>query len=253
MLIFIGLGLYDEMDISLRGLEEIRSSDLLFAEFYTSRLSGTTIEKIEEMAGKKVKVLGRSEVETDDIILKAAAKGKVAFLVAGDPLISTTHITLRLEASERGIETRIVHNASIYSAAPSVTGLFNYKFGRSASIPFSQEGYRPVSYYDAVIENMARGLHTLLFLDIKERLMTVNEALRMLLDIDWEREDHRITEDTLAVGLGVVGAPQPLLKAGPVRELLRYDFGQTPHTLIIPGELHFMEEEYLKAFCRLGE
>ncbi len=35
-LVFVGLGLYDENDISLRGLEEIREADAVFAEFYTS-------------------------------------------------------------------------------------------------------------------------------------------------------------------------------------------------------------------------
>ena len=47
-LIFIGLGLNDEKDISLKGLEEIKNCNKIFAEFYTAKLVGTTIEKIEE-------------------------------------------------------------------------------------------------------------------------------------------------------------------------------------------------------------
>ena len=56
-LIFIGLGLYDEKDISLKGLEEIKKSDKVFAEFYTSKLVGSNIKKIEKKKRKKIKVL----------------------------------------------------------------------------------------------------------------------------------------------------------------------------------------------------
>jgi diphthine synthase len=40
-----------------------------------------------------------------------------------------------------------------------------------------------------------------------------------------------------------------IVKAGLVKELLRYDFGDPPYTVIIPGPLHFMEGEALVAFC----
>jgi diphthine synthase len=47
MLTFIGLGLFDEYDISLKGLEAIRKADLVYAEFYTSCLMGTNLDKME--------------------------------------------------------------------------------------------------------------------------------------------------------------------------------------------------------------
>ncbi|MEM4293618.1 MAG: diphthine synthase, partial [Thermoplasmata archaeon] len=63
MLTFVGLGLYDELDISLRGLEAVKTADVVFAEFYTSVLVGTTIEKLEQLYGKKVNLLSREEIE----------------------------------------------------------------------------------------------------------------------------------------------------------------------------------------------
>jgi len=54
MLTFIGLGLFDEYDISLKGLEAIREADLVYAEFYTSCLMGTSLERMEKLYGKKV-------------------------------------------------------------------------------------------------------------------------------------------------------------------------------------------------------
>ena len=45
-LVFIGLGLDDEKGITLRGLDEARSADLVFAELYTSALPGASLEAV---------------------------------------------------------------------------------------------------------------------------------------------------------------------------------------------------------------
>ncbi|MDH5532308.1 MAG: diphthine synthase, partial [Candidatus Bathyarchaeota archaeon] len=58
-LLFVGLGLYDERDVSLRGLEEIREADAVFAELYTSLMPGLSIQKLEELVGKRVSVVSR--------------------------------------------------------------------------------------------------------------------------------------------------------------------------------------------------
>ena len=72
-LTFIGLGLYDEKDVSLKGLEEIKKSDKVYAEFYTAKLVGTNLEKIEKTIGKKINVLTRDETEKADIIIDSAS------------------------------------------------------------------------------------------------------------------------------------------------------------------------------------
>jgi diphthine synthase len=248
MLKFIGIGLFDEKDLSLRAIEEARDSDVLFAEFYTSQLAGTSLDKLKKVIGKDISELKREDVESSEVILNEAMNKRVAFLVPGDPLIATTHIALRLSAKERGIETMVVHNASIYSAAPSISGLFSYKFGRSASIPFPRKGYAPESFYDALRENRIRGLHTLLFLDTEDKLMSVNEALSILSGVESKRGEGIFKRDSLVVGLGSAGSDKPVLAAGKMENLIKMDFGPKPHTLIVPGELHFIEEEYLKEF-----
>ena len=60
-LIFIGLGLYDEKDISLKGIEKIKSCDKVFAEFYTAKLTGSEIKNIEKTLGKNIEILSREE------------------------------------------------------------------------------------------------------------------------------------------------------------------------------------------------
>ncbi|NVL93660.1 MAG: diphthine synthase, partial [Desulfobacterales bacterium] len=55
-----------------------------------------------------------------------------------------------------------------------------------------------------------------------------------------------ITPDSMAVGIARAGSEDPLVKADRVKNLLRFDYGQPPHSLIIPAQhLHFMEAEAL--------
>lgn len=204
MLSFVGLGLYDEKDVSVRGLETIREADMVYAEFYTSRLMGSSHEQLREFYGKEVRLLSREEVEVSpDEWMSNALDKKVAFLVGGDPMISTTHLDLRLRALKMGITTRIVHSSSIVTAVSGTTGLQNYRFGRSTSIPYPYlaGGKRIVaqSPYEVVVDNLERNLHTLLFLDIQtDRFMTAGEGAALLLEM--ERSAGR---DRLAFSLGV--------------------------------------------------
>jgi diphthine synthase len=137
MLTFVGLGLYDERSVTLRGRDAIREADRVFAEFYTSRLAGTTVEALASHHDTEIEVRDRAGVEGDPgPILSAARDGDAAFLTAGDTMISTTHVDLRLRAHERGIDTRIVHGTTAQSAASGLSGLQNYRFGKATTLPF---------------------------------------------------------------------------------------------------------------------
>lgn len=256
MLYFIGLGLYDEKDISLKGIEALRKVDVIYAEFYTANLFGTTLEALKFMVGKDIKVLSRSEVEEDNIPLKAAMEKNVGFLTAGDPLIATTHADMMIEAKKRGIETTVIHASSILSAAPGLAGLQAYKFGKVTTIPFPEENYFPHSPYMAIKANMEFNAHTLVLLDIRadeNRYMTVNEGLDYLLKVESERGENVISEDSLAVGIARAGSDKPMVRADKIKNLLDEDFGGPLHCLIIPGDLHFMEAEYLVRICGAPE
>ena len=56
-LVFIGLGLHDELGLSLRGREEAGSCDLLFLELYTSVMPGLHLHELSKLVGKDVRVL----------------------------------------------------------------------------------------------------------------------------------------------------------------------------------------------------
>lgn len=251
-LVFVGLGLHDEMGISLKGLEEVKSAGSVFVELYTSLLPDFSIKRFEEISGKKLLIVSRRELEDEngEAILREAKKGKAVLLVPGDPLIATTHVALRLEAEKRGIKTRVVHGASIVSAVMGLSGLHNYKFGKSVTIPFPENFSE--TPYRVIGENLRLGLHTLCLLDINaedKRFLSIKEAIEMLLNVEAERKNGTITIEKLGVGVARAGSLNPTVKADFVKELLRYDFGEPPYTLIFPGKLHFMEAEALIAFA----
>src|SRR2546426_10958695 len=107
-LTFIGLGLNDEKGITLEGLEEARRADSAYGEFYTNVMPNLDLKNLEKEIGKKIEVLSRGHLENEGgkKLLRAATKERVAFLVPGDPLIATTHISLRLSAAKMGVEFR---------------------------------------------------------------------------------------------------------------------------------------------------
>src|SRR5690348_1426762 len=139
-LTFIGLGLNSEKGMTLEGLEEARRADSAYGEFYTNIMPNLDLKRLEKEIGKKVEVLSRTQLEDEggQKLLTAAGKERVVFLVPGDPLIATTHISLRLSLAKMGIISRIVHAPSIISAVCGATGLQSYKFGKSTTVPRDQ-------------------------------------------------------------------------------------------------------------------
>lgn len=255
MLTFIGLGLYDERSITVEGQDALRAADRAFAEFYTSRLVGTTVAELEAHHDIDIEVRDRAGVEQDPTpILDAAENERVAFLTAGDTMISTTHVDLRLRAHERGIETRVIHGVTAQSAAGGLTGLQNYRFGKATTLPFPYAHGGddvPKSMVDTIEANRERGLHTLVYLDIKvddptadaagleegEEYMTADYAAGLLAE-GWE--------DELAVVVARAGSPDPIVAADRLSELAKRDFGGPLHLLVIPGELHHIEADALR-------
>jgi len=243
MLTFVGLGLYDEKDVTLKGLEAIRDADVVYAEFYTSPLGGKTVEKMEEVYAKRISVLERADIEENARggILKLAKSQKVVLLSGGDAMIATTHVDLRLRAIDMGIETGIIHAPSISSAVAGLCGLQNYKFGKSATVAPPYKGVISEMPYDTVMANKGRRLHTLLYLDIS---MSINEALRLLEAVE-EKRKGEVLKKSVIVGIARAGSDKPVVKADYLNVLKNYEFGELPHVLVVPGDLHFMEKEAL--------
>ncbi|WJX42249.1 diphthine methyl ester synthase [Trifolium repens] len=273
MLYIIGLGLGDEKDITLKGLEAIQKCEKVYMEAYTSLLSfglsSHGLSNLEKLYGKPIILADREMVEEKaDDFLSQAQLSYVAFLVVGDPFGATTHTDLVVRAKKMGVEVKIVHNASVMNAI-GICGLQLYRYGETVSIPFFTDTWRPDSFYEKIRENRNLGLHTLCLLDIRvkeptleslcrgrkdyepPRYMTINTAIEQLLEIAQAREVSAYTEDTECVGLARIGSEDQMVVAGTMKQLLSIDFGAPLHCLVITGKTHPLEEEMLDFYrCR---
>lgn len=245
-LYFIGIGLSDERDISLRGLEIVEKCSKVYLESYTSKLQ-CDVSALEKLYNKKIILADRNLVEKEaDKILADALNLDVAFLVVGDSMGATTHTDLMLRARKAGVKFEVVFNASILNAV-GIVGLELYKYGKTTSIPFPAKSYNPSTAYDVIKMNSFMGLHTLVLLDVKPpRYMTVNQGISELLKIEDSRREKVFNEDTLVVGCARLGAKDFMIKSGSVQDIVDVDFGKPLHCLIVVGKLHFVEEEALK-------
>ncbi|KAI9729799.1 MAG: diphthine synthase [Claussenomyces sp. TS43310] len=270
MLYLIGLGLSDETDITVRGLQVVRSASRVYLEAYTSILL-VDKEILEKYYGREVILADREMVESSsDDILSDADKVDVAFLVVGDPYGATTHTDLTLRARSLGITTQCIPNASILSAI-GAAGLQLYNFGQTVSMVFFTDRWRPTSFYDRVAENRAVGLHTLVLLDIKvkepsyenmargrmiyepPRYMTVGQCAEQMLEVERARNEGVCGPEALAVGAARVGSSSEKFVSGTLQQLVdRGDeiLGGPLHSLVLLGRrTHELESDFVKEWA----
>lgn len=245
----IGIGLGDEKDITLKGLEAIERCESVYLENYTSLLQ-CSVADLERLYKKKLILADREIVEKQTKILDSAKSSDTALLIIGDPLSATTHTDILERARELNIKTEVIHNASVMTAI-SETGLQPYKFGKTTSIPFPDKSFHPETPYVCIKENKSIGAHTLILLDLRpleNKFMSVNQAIEYLLNLETEKKQRVFTKDTFCIGCSGLGSSSQLIKAGSAESLLKDDFGKPLHCLIVPAKMHFMEEEFLARF-----
>ena len=231
-LFLIGIGLSDEKDISVKGLEIVKKSSKVYLENYTSLLQ-ISKEKLEAFYGKNIILADREQTENKmQQILDEARKEEVALLIVGDVFSATTHITYLMECKKQNIDVHIIHNASILTAVGEV-GLELYKYGKVTSVPFAESN----TSHEVIESNRKNNLHTLVLLDLdpdRKRFVTISEAVQRL----------KLTENI--VGCARLGADSKIVFGSPA-VLQRVDFGNPPFCLVVPApKLHFVEEEALE-------
>jgi len=265
VLYVIGLGLGDEKDVTVRGLEVIKSCKRVYLEHYTSIL-GIDAERLEAFYGRKVVLADRSMVESEaEQIYLDGVENDIAFLVVGDPLCATTHTDLMLRARSLKVPVQVIHNTSVMGAAASC-GLQLYQFGYTVSIPLFEGSWRPGSFYDRIKYNKEGKMHTLCLLDIKvkepdydsmlsgrvvylpPRFMSINVAIDQLLEVERARGEGIVSEDCLCVGMARLGQATQKIVCGTLRELRSVDFGPPLHCLALCGERHELEDQMLEHF-----
>ena len=270
-LTLIGLGL-DPRDLSLRARDAIASCDVLVLETYTS-YAPVSLADLEELVGMPITPLTRSMVEQDDGILERSRSESVGVLVFGDPLAATTHLELVLRSRAEGIDTRIIHAPSIFSAIGE-SGLELYRFGRTASLVYPRRNWLPERAKEVIVQNRSIKAHSLVLLDIvtgddefsllardhgafadldrslienetrslagePQLLMSPNEAIAIL------RFQGVIGSSDQLVVCSRLGSDSSSVMSGTAEHLMTRSFGLGPHAIVVPGDLHFLESESL--------
>jgi diphthine synthase len=234
MLYLIGIGLTCK-DLSLNALESIKKCKKLYLEGYTN--IGCEKEHLEKIIKKKTIKVNRELIENKSkTIIKEAKKQNIGMLIYGDPLSATTHINYFIECKKENIKFKVIHSNSILTAVGE-TGLFLYNFGKTTSIPFNNENIKaPI---EVLKNNLKLGLHTLFLLDLdpeNKKFLTINNALEYLLI-------NKIKSNCVACCALTTNKQE--IKYGKIEDLIRLKFNNFPQCIIIPGKLHFIEEEVL--------
>ena len=228
MLRIVGVGL-DDGEVTQKGLEAIKQSEKVFAEFYTNTET-VDLDLLEDKTDQDIQKLSREEVEQRDRILESAESSDTAFLVSGDPLTATTHYDIKHRAEESGLEVEVVHAPSILTSVAE-TGLNVYKFGRVVTLP---ENMKPNSVVEHIEKNDSVGLHTLILLDID---YSADEAAEKLIEMNESLSDRdavlveRANMNDQSISYGKLSSLDPE--------------GETPHSIVLVGDTSHKEENFL--------
>ncbi len=250
MLYIVGTGLYGWKETPFEGIEACKNAEKVYLDSYTRNFDPKELEEFSSYIGKPIHPLVRKELEETLPFIEDAKTKDIVLLVPGDPLVATTHITIVETLRKREIPFKVIHAASIYSAFPGEAGLQVYKMGGSVTIPSPEKQIKPYSTYDKIKENRRLGYHTLVLLDTApEGELSPGKGLSMLLEIEDERRENICTRDTWVIVGCKLGAPDQRIVYMSVKDIIESSFNG-PCTLIFPGKLHFMEEDFLELIKR---
>jgi diphthine synthase len=249
MLSFVGLGISGFQSIPIEGLDTISNADIVYLEQFTSPIGKSDLDKIQNAIKGEFKPAKRWLVEDGNEILEMAKEKDVVLLSYGDPYIATTHIELRARAIENKTETRSIHASSSLTSMIGECGLHFYKVGRIATI-MSEMKSLTTPYY-VIYKNLIEGNHTLLLLEYnqdKDFFLDPKDALKGLLETERGQRRKVLTESSYVIVASRIGFKDQTIISGKISSLTETDFGKPPHTVIIPGRLHFTESDALKLF-----
>jgi len=249
MLWFVGLGISGFKSIPSEALDILSKADIVYLEQFTSPIGKSDLTKIKNATKGEFKLAKRWLVEDGSEILKNAKKKKVVLLAYGDPYIATTHIELRTRAIEDKIKTHSIHASSSLTSMIGECGLHFYKVGRIATI-MSEMKSLTTPYY-VIYKNIIEGNHTVLLLEYnqdKDFFLDPKDALNGLLETEKGQIRNVISSDTYVIVASRIGFKDQKIISGKISSLKKTDFGKPPHTVIIPGRLHFTESDALKIF-----
>jgi len=250
MLWFVGLGISGADGIGSDVVKILKKADLVYLEIFTSPITKSELVKIKKIVKGEFKTAPRWLVEDGKAILKEARKKEVILLSYGDPYIATTHIELRTRAISEKIRTNTIHAASAITSLIGECGLHFYKIGKVVTMMKDQQSVSSVYY--TLYDNLVAGNHTIIILEFNNDtkfFLNPKDAFSSLLLAESGQKRNVVDNSTFAIVASRIGANQKII-AGKISSLENMDFGKPPHTIIIPGRMHFTESDALKVLAK---
>ena len=235
MLYIIGLGL-NPQGISLEGISALKKCRKIYLENYTVEFP-YSVSELEKILKRKIIEADRNIVESE-MLVKEARQQNICLLVYGSPLFATTHMSLIEDCKKNKIKIRIIYSSSVFDALGE-TGLQLYKFGKISSMPKWQKNFTPVSFLESVSLNRKIDAHTLILVDVG---LKFEEAVNEM-KIASKETGIKIDKIVVCSKMGFSGK----IYYGSLKKL-RNKKVPAPFCFIIPGKMHFIEEESLKRF-----
>ena len=251
MLWFVGLGISGADGIGSDVIKVLKNAYLVYLEVFTSPITKPELAKIKKIVKGEFKTAPRWLVEDGKTILREAKKKDVVLLSYGDPFIATTHIELRTRAISEKIRTKTIHAASAITSLIGECGLHFYKIGKVVTIMKEQQSASSVYY--TLYDNLIAGNHTVIILEFNNDakfFLDPKDAFLSLLLAESEQKRNVFDDSTFAVVASRIGTRNQKIVAGKISNLKNTDFGKPPHTIIIPGRLHFTESDALKVLAK---
>ncbi len=247
MLWFVGLGISGADGIGSDVVKILKKADLVYLEIFTSPITKSELIKIKKIVKGAFETAPRWLVEDGKAILKEAKKKEVVLLSYGDPYIATTHIELRTRAVSEKIQTKTIHAASAITSLIGECGFHFYKIGKVVTMMKDQQSVSSVYY--TLYDNLVAGNHTIIILEFNNDakfFLNPKDAFSSLLLTESGQKRNVIDNSTFAVVASRIGAKNQKIIAGKISSLENTNFGKPPHTIIIPGRMHFTESDALK-------
>ena len=247
MLWFIGLGISGISQLSENTIEIIKNSDIVYLESFTSPIPENEKKQLEEFSNGEFKIAKRWLVEDGNEILENAKKKKTVLISYGDPYIATTHLDLKTRAIKDGIDTKTIHSSSIVSSLVGEAGLHYYKIGKILTIMNDPKSM--ITPYNIIFDNLLNKAHSVILLEYnedKEFFLEPKNALELLLEVEASQKRKIISSNSFVIIASRIGKNDQQIFSGKISELLNEDFGSPPHSIIIPGNLHFTELDAIK-------
>jgi len=154
------------------------------------------------------------------------------------------------QAIQEKIKTNTIHASSALTALVGECGLHYYKIGKVVTI---MKEIQSTSAYYAIYGNLLSGDHTILLLEYNQDadfFLDPKDALSNLLATEKEQTRNVLSQNIFAIVASRVGLKDQTITAGKISSLIKIDFGKPPHTIIIPGSLHFTESDALKILAK---